>query len=248
VHAKIAAMKTPAAIAATLVALLALPAQGAAPSHVVELFTSQGCSSCPPADALLGEYLRKPGVLALAYHVQYWDELGWRDRFGLSLAAERQSRYVRTLRLPTAFTPQVIVDGTRSALGSSRREIDAALGEPRAGAPSPAALEARMADGEVQVDVAAAADGRGARDAADVLLVSYLPQADSAIGRGENSGRSLREFNIVRAVRVLGDWRGAPAHFHVAIGALPADATHAAILVQGARQGPILAATSIALR
>lgn len=241
-------MKTHAAVPAIMAALLALPAYSAPAPHVIELFTSQGCSSCPPADALLGELAREPGVLALAWHVQYWDELGWRDRFGLSLAAERQSRYVRALRLSTAFTPQVIVDGTRSALGSSRREIESALNAPRAASPTPAAVEARIADGEVQVDVAAAADGQGARDAADVLFVTYLPQADSAIGRGENSGRSLREFNIVRAVRVLGDWRGAQVRFHVPLRTLPADATNAAILVQGARQGPILAATSVVLR
>src|ERR1700681_2881762 len=81
---------------------------------VVELYTSQGCSSCPPADALLGELKRQPNVLALAFHVDYWDSIGWLDHFALPMARERQRRYVETLGLSSAFTPQVVVDGRSS--------------------------------------------------------------------------------------------------------------------------------------
>jgi hypothetical protein len=81
---------------------------------VVELYTSQGCSSCPPADALLGELSQMPNVVALAFHVDYWDSIGWRDHFALPTAVERQHRYIETLGLSSAFTPQVVVDGRSS--------------------------------------------------------------------------------------------------------------------------------------
>src|SRR5229473_6152848 len=92
-----------------------------ASSVVVELYTSQGCSSCPPADALLGELARLPNVIALAFHVDYWDSIGWRDRFAVPEAVKRQSRYVETLALSTPFTPQVVIDGRASYVGSDRR-------------------------------------------------------------------------------------------------------------------------------
>ena len=96
---------------------------------VVELFTSQGCSSCPPAEALLGELVSRPDVVALSFHVDYWDSLGWRDGFSIPEAARRQSRYVAALGLSSAFTPQVVIDGHRSFVGSDRRGILAALAE-----------------------------------------------------------------------------------------------------------------------
>jgi hypothetical protein len=109
-----------------------LRAQSSSPHGpaVVELYTSQGCSSCPPADALLGELSRMPNVLALAFHVDYWDSIGWHDKFALPLARERQRRYVETLRLSSAFTPQVVVDGRSSFVGSDKPRILAAMAEP----------------------------------------------------------------------------------------------------------------------
>ena len=97
---------------------------------VVELYTSQGCSSCPPADALLGELSQMPNVLALAFHVDYWDSIGWRDHFALPTAVQRQYRYVEILGLSSAFTPQAVVDGRSSFVGSDRRRILAAIAEP----------------------------------------------------------------------------------------------------------------------
>src|SRR6202020_2054371 len=108
-----------------------LRAQSSSPRGpaVVELYTSQGCSSCPPADALLGVLSQMPNVLALPFHVDYWDDIGWRDHFALPMARERQRRYVETLRLSSAFTPQV-VDGRSSFVGSGRRRLPT-LGEER---------------------------------------------------------------------------------------------------------------------
>ncbi len=90
---------------------------------MVELFTSQGCSSCPPADTYLGELTQRRDVLALAFHVDYWDDLGWRDRFGLPDAVERQRAYAKALRLSTVYTPQVVIDGQDDFVGSDVKSI-----------------------------------------------------------------------------------------------------------------------------
>ena len=97
---------------------------------VVELYTSQGCSSCPPADRVLGELSAMPNVIALAFHVDYWDSIGWRDHFSIPNAVERQHRYVESLGLSSAFTPQAVVDGRTSFVGSDKRRILDALAEP----------------------------------------------------------------------------------------------------------------------
>src|SRR5204863_9059983 len=94
---------------------------------VVELFTSEGCSSCPPADALLAELARRSDVLALSFHVDYWDRLGWKDPFSSRAATDRQNRYATLLALPTVYTPQIVVDGKWEAVGSDRADVERAL-------------------------------------------------------------------------------------------------------------------------
>ncbi len=223
-----------------------IPVIAAAPSTrpvVVELFTSQGCSSCPPADALLGELAARPGVLALAFHVQYWDSLGWRDPFGLPESAARQSRYASLLSRSGSFTPQAIVDGARSEVGSNRPALTAALSAPAGAARGGVSLQAAVEGGNVVVQLAAQNGERGA----DVVAVSYLAKAVTRVGRGENGGRALTEFNIVRSIRTLGSWNGEAAVFKVPLASLPADATALALLVQSANQGAILGAATVAL-
>ncbi len=225
---------------AAIVALAhAVAAQGASRPAVVELFTSQGCSSCPPADALLGELAARSDVLALAFHVDYWDELGWRDRFELPLSAQRQSQYARQLGLASVYTPQMLVDGTDNVLGSDRHRIGQLLAAPRSGVPVSTAAQG----GDLIVTVAAMT---GMSDA-EVTLVSYLPEAVTAIGRGENSGRALREFNIVRSFQVLGSWRGTAAQWRVKRSSLPTDARFVAVLVQESGPGAILGAAKLLL-
>ena len=214
-------------------------AGGSARPVVVELYTSQGCSSCPPADALLGELSVRPGVLALGFHVDYWDELGWRDRFDLPLAAQRQSGYARRLQLSTVYTPQMVIDGREDVAGFDRARLLQSLAAPREGVPLH--LEVRGAELAVRIDAAAApAD-------TDVFLVSYLPQATTAVGRGENSGRRLREFNIVRSLTPLGRWHGEASAWHVTLKSLPAEARGVAVLVQERDAGPMIGAASVAL-
>jgi hypothetical protein len=207
---------------------------------VVELYTSQGCSSCPPADALLGELSRMPNVIALAFHVDYWDSIGWRDHFALPTAVERQRRYVETLGLSSAFTPQMVVDGRSSFVGSDKRRILAAIAEPVNAIP----ISVEVARGELTVTVPERQDS----ERYDVNLVAYLPQAATNVGRGENSGRTLQEFNIVTQFRSLGVWNGRESMFRVPMGSFPADAARVAVLLQRDQQGPIAGSATVALR
>jgi hypothetical protein len=206
---------------------------------VVELFTSQGCSDCPPADALLGELARFPGVVALAYHVTYWDELGWHDRFGLPQADERQAYYAKQLRLSAEFTPQAVIDGQVSLIGSDRQAIVKALRASRVTIP----VVLGLAKDQVIVTLAA----HELPAPAEVVLVGYLPQAVTAVGRGENGGRKLTEFNVVRAEDVLGVWRGNAGRFLVPLSAMPPEASRIAVLLQLAT-GTIAGAATLAIR
>jgi len=215
-------------------ALVWLAAQADAPSRplVVELFTAQGCSSCPPADAYLGQLSERPDVVALAFHVDYWDSSGWRDRFELRQSVERQNVYVRNFHRASAFTPQFVIDGRKDAVDTNT--IVQALQEPRDAVPVMVAVR----EGQVVVDVG---DKPGARPS-DVVLVAFLRHAVSNVSRGENAGKNLEEFNIVRSIRTLGEWKGATESYKVSVSSLPADATDVAVLVQSRGEGPIVGA------
>jgi hypothetical protein len=207
---------------------------------VVELFTSQGCSSCPPADAYVGKLSARPDVIALSFHVDYWDDLGWRDRFALREAVERQTVYARNLHRASVYTPQLVVDGSEDNVGSSARAVDRALSRDRDGVP----VQINLAGPELQVEIAA----NPRLPSGEVVLVSYLRHAVSDVGRGENAGRRLEEFNIVRSIRKLGEWSGEVQRFRVSLSSLPADATDVAVLVQGKGQAPIVGAGAHSLR
>jgi hypothetical protein len=206
---------------------------------VVELFTSQGCSSCPPADALLGEVARKANVVALAYHVDYWDSLGWKDRFAIPEAVQRQRGYVRRLSASGAFTPQAVVGGDTSLVGSNRGAMDKALAEKR----DALAIVLSKANGDLQINLP-----ERWREPMDVYVISYLAEATTPVGRGENARRSLKEFNIVRSFKRLGQWDGTPRKMTLPFGSLPADATAVAVLLQRPGQGAIAGAATLALR
>jgi hypothetical protein len=223
-------------------ALLCFAAAAHAQSRpaVVELFTSEGCSSCPPAEAYVGELSLRPDVLALTFHVDYWDELGWRDRFGLPDAVQRQRDYARTLQISSVYTPQVVIDGRADYVGSDRAAIGRALAPPRQGA----SIALSVRDGEVIVDLSALQ--RAAPS--DVVLVSYLRTATSPIGRGENAGRTITEFNIVRSFRSLGRWDGQMQQYRSRLDSLAPDATDVAVLVQSLGQASIIGAATRALR
>jgi hypothetical protein len=224
-------------------AAAALPAVSAsAPMRpkVVELYTSEGCSSCPPAEALLGELATRTDVVPLAFHVDYWDELGWRDRFSLSEATRRQQWWGGVLGLASVYTPQMIIEGRRSVVGSDRAAVAAALAEPG----DSISVEAQLAAGQVTVKVGAFPGPLKY----DVYAIAYLPSAITAIGRGENAGRTLTEWNIVRSWRKLGTADGRAPHFSVAANAFPADAKRLLIILQQAARGTVAGATVLELR
>jgi hypothetical protein len=170
---------------------------------VVELFTSQGCSSCPPANAYLNDLARdRRDVLPLAFHVTYWDRLGWKDPFSLSAATDRQARYGSRFG-DGSYTPEIVVDGLNSHVGSYRDEIGSAIDRAKAGATTAAAVKVSRKDDQLLVEVGPG-EGRG-----KVLLVGFDHYHKTAIRRGENGGRTFEELNVVRSVRPLADWQGA---------------------------------------
>ncbi|HWE44469.1 MAG TPA: DUF1223 domain-containing protein [Caulobacteraceae bacterium] len=198
---------------------------------VVELFTSQGCSSCPPADANVLALSARPNVLALSFAVTYWDQLGWKDTFARPAFTERQKSYAWALKHPAPFTPQVVVDGRADTVGIDRAEIEALIArESLAGGPTLSANNAAISVGS----------GAAPRSGADVWLVRFDPRVQQVpIGRGENGGRTLPEKNVVRTLQRLGRWTGGAQTY-----ALPAAQAglKSAILVQQASGGPILSA------
>lgn len=207
------------------------PASAADPLTVVELFTSQGCSSCPPANDNVRALSDRPDVLALSFGVTYWDQLGWKDTFAQPKFTARQVDYARTLGHDGPFTPQVVIDGKADVVGARKGEIEALM-----------ARENLVGGPVLQVGGGAVALGAGRAPAkgADVWLVRYDPRiVQVPVQRGENTGRTLPHKNVVRELTRLGAWTGAPVRFAVA----PAPGgLSTAILVQTAGAGPILAA------
>jgi hypothetical protein len=209
-------------------------AADAAHPLVLELFQSQGCSSCPPANANVSALSDRPDILALSFSVTYWDDLGWKDTFASPRYTARQWDYARGLGHDNVFTPQVVVNGRRDGVGVDRRELATVIARGDRGTGGPSIGWRRDA---VVISAASAAPR-----AADVWLVRYDPRViEVPIRRGENGGRTLPHKNIVREFTRLGSWRGAAETF-----ALPPPrdpALRTAILVQETAGGPILAAS-----
>jgi hypothetical protein len=220
--------------AALLAALLvaSATAQAAARPAIVELYTSEGCSSCPPAEKLLEEIAKQPDVLPLAFHVDYWDDLGWRDRFSMSEATQRQQAAARTLALSTVGTPQWVVDGHTAVWGASKQDLEQALKANRT------ALAVDVVRQGPELIVHAAAPP--AAEQYDVYVVGYLPRAVTAIGRGENAGRTITEVNVVRYIHKIGTSRDAARQWSLPLDRIPKDAQRVAILLQQSTTGAIV--------
>lgn len=216
----------------TVLAVLAVatPALAASPT-VVELYQSQGCSSCPPAITNVNALADQPGVLALTFAVTYWDRLGWKDTFAKPAFTNRQYDYEHGLNHNSAFTPQVVVNGRADLIGSDKRELANAVAHaaPISGPD--------IVIGKDAVSVAAAS----ARGAADVWLVRYDPRTlNVKIGSGENGGVTLAHRNVVRDLVRIGTWNGTAQSYRVPSSDDPS--WRSAILVQEKSGGPILSA------
>lgn len=198
---------------------------------VLELFQSQGCSSCPPANANLNAIADRPEVLALSFGVTYWDQLGWKDTFAKPAYTDRQKAYARGLGAQLG-TPQMVIEGREDLIGTNARDVDLALRRARP------AMDASVALSRGRVEIGA---GQAPKAGADVWLVRYDPRVQQvAIQRGENNGKTLPHRDVVRELTRLGGWNGAP----VAFATLPPTdpVLRTAVLVQAKDGGPILAA------
>jgi hypothetical protein len=224
------------ALAAAAALSLSGGAEAADPANptVVELFQSQGCSSCPPANAVLNAIADRPDVLALSFAVDYWDRLGWKDRFAHPAYTARQWEYSRAGGRTQVSTPQMIVNGRGVLVGHRKDQVDAFIKRFDRGASGPAMT---VAKGRV-----ALAAGRPAQPA-NVWLIRYDPRVHNVpIRAGENGGRTLPHKNIVTAVHLLGKWNGKAVSFPAAAAAAP---YLTAIVVQDGPGGAILAARKI---
>ena len=170
---------------------------------VVELFTSQGCSSCPPANRYLNELTKgRQDVLPLGFHVTYWDRLGWKDPFSLEAATDRQARYGRRFG-DGSYTPEIVVDGANSNVGSDREKVESAIARAKRESRTAAAVQVTKAGDKVSIRVG------GGAGTARVLLVGFDRSHSTPIPRGENKGSTFNETNVVRSIRPVADWSGA---------------------------------------
>ncbi|HEX4366754.1 MAG TPA: DUF1223 domain-containing protein [Rhodopila sp.] len=185
-------------------------AQPASRPVVGELFTSEGCSSCPPADAKLAELAKThPDLLLLAFHVTYWNNLGWHDPFSFDAATQLQRHYVALGISPEVYTPALIVDGRLDAVGSDGAAVDHAFRQAALTRETAAQIQVERGPGGLTVSVGAGA-GTGT-----LVLIGYDRLHQTHVGRGENSGRTLEEADIVRSMSILGPWSGQPVHLNV---------------------------------
>ena len=209
---------------------------------VVELFTSEGCNSCPPADAYLGELAKRPGVLALSWHIDYWDYIGWKDPFAQHEFTLRQRAYEHALAQPYIYTPQMVINGHLQGIGSERDEIERLIAEARQEQAAQAAGAPRVTVHGDEVHV----EG-GANQPSVVWAAWFDTQHWTPVAQGENAGRRLGEFNVVRKWSQLGRYNGKPVTLKLGMAA--DDKSGCAIVVQrqtSTGPGPIVAATAIA--
>ncbi len=211
--------------------LMSPPANADTRPVVVELFTSQSCSSCPPADALLGELARRGDVIALGFHISYWDGPGWKDPFSSRSSTDRQRAYARLFGLGQVYTPQMVVDGGREMVGSDRKQVLAALRDARPETIAPVTFAADRRSVAI-----GAGDGRG-----NVLLVRFDRKRTTRVAGGENARRTLQDANGVEMLASLGGWDGSALSFAIEP---PADGEGVAVLVQ-APDGQMLGAAAL---
>ena len=240
-------------LASAVVVLVCLPQFALAQIQrraVVELFTSQGCSSCPPADELLGQFAADPSLLAMSVNIDYWDYIGWKDTLADHRNTVRQRAYAFARGDGKVYTPQVVVNGLLHALGSDRTAIETAIAKSRKiGAMSLSPVTIAVAGDRLNIVVPAGADERAG---AEVWLCGLAKAVTVAIGRGENKGREITYHNVLRRWVKLGDWNGKANSWSVPLAALDGNRIDtAAVLVQSGKTDKpkaILGATLAALR
>ena len=212
----------------------------AEPPTLVELYTSQGCSSCPPADAYIGELARRDDVVALSLHVNYWDYIGWKDPFASDETTARQRRYGRRLARGMVYTPQMVIDGVIDAVGSDRAAVERAIAMARS------QRRTRLDIGLARTDddgLVVSLPGAHVEGTATVWLARYDSEHATPVRRGENAGRMVRNYNVVRDLRKIGAWTGAPLDIRLPASVLTAGEggrDGCVVIVQADGFGPVL--------
>lgn len=227
-------MKFVTAIGAGLLALALASAAPAAeqqvrpaPKAIVELFTSQGCSSCVAADAFFADLAKRDDIVAISLHVDYWDYLGWRDTLGDSANTQRQRDYAAVHGTPRVYTPQMVVNGRTDFVGSDRSAVEGAIAQ----SALPVPVSMRRGRGTVEIEVAE----RPIRTTwpATIRLVLLTSETSVPIERGENAGSTIEYYNVVRAMRPIGMWDGGAVKITLPDDELMVDGVDAcAIIVQ----------------
>ncbi|CAH1663209.1 conserved exported hypothetical protein [Hyphomicrobiales bacterium] len=226
-----------ATVAAILIDVTMALAQPAAkpPKAVVELFTSQGCSSCPPADALVVELAKNPELIALTLPVTYWDYLGWKDTLGKDSFAKRQKLYAKSRGDGQVYTPQVVISGASHAVGSEKSEIEKAVNQ-FAATGFVAKLALKEENGNLQIKVSPT--GTATEEAAGIWVLPTTHQAIVPITRGENQGKTLTYANVVRGMVRVGDWDGKDATLTAPLNVTQApEADGYVVIIQAERPG-----------
>lgn len=221
------------------------------PPVVVELFTSQGCSSCPPADAMMGDLSDRSDVLALSWHVDYWDYLGWADEFARPAFTARQKDYARNAGERSIYTPQIVVGGSETLIDLRPAELVAMI-EAQMARPVAVSVTASQVGDSFQIELTPRAR---LRNSTAILLIRYAPERVVTIRAGENRGLQVTYRNVVVAVEKVAEWDGrAPLRLNVkaatnADQSFPDDTRHAILAQQLGRKGlvsgPILAAVKL---
>jgi hypothetical protein len=231
-------------LAALGLAAFLQPAWAEPPRAVVELFTSQGCSSCPPADELLVEYSRQPDIVALSLPVNYWDYLGWKDTLAHVAFTERQKAYAHSRSDRQVFTPQMIVNGKKSSIGSDRAQVEKAIQYTTKGRKAlPVNVILDEQNDTVSINIEETPDTMQRQ--AEIWILPVLRSQTVPIERGENKGKTITYANVVRALNRVGEWRGGSARFEVPLDMARKGGDAYVVLLQGtdaARPGLILGA------
>jgi hypothetical protein len=225
-----------------LAAAAPVTAQSQPPPVVVELFTSQGCSSCPLADAYLGQLARQPGILALGFHIDYWNYIGWTDPYSLPLSAARQRDYGQRLGLRYVYTPQMVIDGVSEGVGSEPAKIAPLIAAARRQLTAGPALSLEKQANLYRIHVGAGPATEPAATAT-VWLVGIDRERQTHVLRGENSGAMASDYQIVRSFNDIATWRGQPLDLTVPTSRVTGG--EAAVLLQRDGSGPILGAAAV---
>jgi hypothetical protein len=213
------------------------------PKAVVELFTSQGCSSCPAADALFEQYADRDDVVALSMSVDYWDYLGWKDTLASPKFSERQRAYSETRRDGMMYTPQMVVNGLSHTNGADKGKIEQAIEKSLKGGPALKVPIRLSADNtKLTIEVGAAPQGVSVKDAT-LWLAVIAKKVEVPIRRGENTGRTITYNNVVRELTPIGMWSGKAMTVNLERDSfMRPDTERCAVLLQQGKAGPIVGA------